>query len=227
MILLSARAPHSPAQIVLLSTDQGMAKAKSDLKILAFASAEAWETWLAREPRTSTGLWLKLAKKGVETQKLTKQEAIDGALIHGWIDGQLGAFDGDYFLIRFTPRRTRSKWSRLNRERAEKLMADGRLAPAGIAEIEAAKADGRWKAAYLSQRAATIPDDLRQALAASRKAREFFDLLDSANRYAILYRLHDAKSAATRAARLSKYIAMLEAGETIHPRKAKRAESSA
>jgi uncharacterized protein YdeI (YjbR/CyaY-like superfamily) len=197
-------------------------KAKSDLAVRTFLSAEAWETWLARQPRTSPGLWLKLAKKGVEKPKLTKQEAIDGALIHGWIDGQLGALDDDYFLIRFTPRRAKSKWSKLNCERAEKLMAAGRLTAAGLAEIEAARADGRWEAAYHSQSAAAIPDDLRQALAASRAAREFFDRLDSANRYAILYRLHHVKSAATRTARLEKFIAMLEAGETIHPLKANR-----
>ena len=202
-------------------------KAKSGLAILAFASAEAWETWLARQPRTSPGLWLKLAKKGADAPKLTKQTAIDGALIHGWIDGQLGALDDDYFLIRFTPRRAKSKWSKLNCERAEKLMAAGRLAPAGLAEVEAAKVDGRWEAAYQSQSAAVVPDDLRQALANSRVARDFFEKLDSANRYAILYRLHHVKSAATRAARLEKFIAMLEAGETIHPLKAKRGKNPA
>ena len=197
-------------------------KTKSGLAVLAFASAEAWEAWLARQPRTSPGLWLTLAKKGVDAPKLTKQEAIDGALIHGWIDGQLGALDEDYFLIRFTPRRAKSRWSKLNCERAEKLMSAGRLAPAGLAEIEAAKADGRWEAAYQSQSTVAIPDDLRKALAASRAARDFFEGLDSANRYAILYRLHHTKDAATRKARLVKFIAMLETGETIHPLKAKR-----
>ncbi len=197
-------------------------KAKSDLAILAFVSAEAWETWLARQPRTSPGLWLKLAKKAVDAPKLTKQEAIDGALIHGWIDGQLGALDDDYFLIRFTPRRAKSRWSKLNCERAEKLMSGGRLAPAGLAEVNAAKADGRWEAAHQSQGSAIVPEDLRKALAASPAARDFFEQLDSANRYAILYRLHHAKDAATRTARLAKFIAMLEAGETIHPPKAKR-----
>jgi uncharacterized protein YdeI (YjbR/CyaY-like superfamily) len=202
-------------------------KAKSALAILSFASAEAWQTWLAGQPRTSPGLWLKLAKKGVGAPKLTKQAAIDGALIHGWIDGQLGALDDDYFLIRFTPRRAKSRWSKLNCERAEKLMAAGRLAPAGLAEIEAAKADGRWEAAYHSQSAAAVPDDLRKALAASRSARDFFDGLDSANRYAFLYRLHHAKDAATRAARLEKFIGMLEASETFHPLKRKRGKKPA
>ena len=202
-------------------------KAKSGLAILAFASAEAWETWLAKQPRTSPGLWLKLAKKGAGAPKLAKQEAIDGALIHGWIDGQLGALDDDHFLIRFTPRRAKSKWSKLNCERAEKLMAAGRLAPAGLAEIEAAKADGRWEAAYQSQSAATVPDDLREALAASRPAREFFEKLDSANRYAFLYRLHHAKDAATRSARVEKFVAMLAAGETFHPLRDKRGKTPA
>jgi uncharacterized protein YdeI (YjbR/CyaY-like superfamily) len=201
-------------------------KAKSGLAILAFASAESWETWLAEQPRTSPGLWLKLAKKSVATPKLTKQEAIDGALIHGWIDGQLGALDDDYFLIRFTPRRAKSRWSKLNCERAEKLMSRGRLAPAGLAEVNAAKADGRWEAAYQSQSRAAVPDDLRKALAASPAARDFFEQLDSANRYAILYRLHHAKDAETRKARLAKFIAMLEAGETIHPPKPKRKKST-
>jgi len=202
-------------------------KAKSGLAILAFASAEAWETWLARQPRTSPGLWLKLAKKGVDAPKLTKQEAVDGALIHGWIDGQLGALDDDYFLIRFTPRRAKSRWSKLNCERAEKLMGAGRLTAAGLAEIEAAKADGRWETAYQSQSAAGVPDDLRKALAASPTAREFFESLDSANRYAFLYRLHHAKDAAIRSARIEKFIAMLNAGETFHPSKAKRGKKPA
>jgi uncharacterized protein YdeI (YjbR/CyaY-like superfamily) len=202
-------------------------KTKSGLAVLAFVSADSWETWLARQPRTSPGLWLKLAKKDIEAPKLTRQEAIDGALIHGWIDGQLGAYDDDYFLIRFTPRRGKSKWSKLNCQRAERLISDRRLAPAGLAEIEAAKADGRWEAAYLSQSAAVIPDDLRKALAASPAAQDFFDRLDSANRYAILYRLHHVKSAATRTVRLAKFITMLEAGETIHPLKVKRGKKSA
>jgi uncharacterized protein YdeI (YjbR/CyaY-like superfamily) len=198
-------------------------ESKSELPILAFADAAAWRAWLARQKPASPGLWLKLAKKGAGTKSLSKQEAVDGAIAQGWIDGQLGAFDDEYFLIRFTPRRPKSRWSKLNRERAEKLIAQGRMAPAGLAEVEAAKADGRWDAAYESQSAASVPDDLSEALAASPAAREFFERLDSANRYAILYCLHHAKDAAARAARLAKFIAMLEAGETIHPLKAKRA----
>jgi len=200
----------------------GAREERSGLPILAFASAAAWEDWLARQPRNSPGLWLKLAKKNAEAPSVSKPEAIDGALIHGWIDGQLGALDNEYFLVRFTPRRPNSKWSRVNRDRAEALIAAGRMAPAGFAEVQSAKADGRWAAAYLPQSAAGVPEDLRQALAASPKARDFFEVLDSANRYAILYRLHDAKSPTTRAARLAKYLAMLEAGETLHPRRTAR-----
>lgn len=207
------------------SGHDGAREERSGLPILAFASAGSWEGWLARQPRNSPGLWLKLAKKNARTPSVSKPEAIDGALIHGWIDGQLGALDGDYFLTRFTPRRPNSKWSRLNRDRAEKLIAAGRMAPAGLAEVESAKADGRWAAAYQPQSAASVPQDLREALAASPAARQFFDRLDRANRYAVLYRLHHAKAGAPRAARLAKFIAMLEAGETFHPVKIKRGKS--
>ncbi|HLW92719.1 MAG TPA: YdeI/OmpD-associated family protein [Roseiarcus sp.] len=194
---------------------------KSELPILSFSSVAKWESWLAREPRSSPGLWVKFAKKGASEKTLSRQEAVDGALCHGWIDGQLNAFDEEYFLVRFTPRRAGGKWSEKNRQRAESLVADGRIAPAGLAEIDAAKADGRWEAAYPRQSAAVVPDDLKKALEAKPAAFKFFAQLSSANRYAILYRLHHAKGEAARAAKMKQFVAMLARGEAFHPQRAK------
>lgn len=189
---------------------------RAGLPIRAFADLAAWEVWLAEQPRTAKGVWLRLAKKSAGTASVTKAEAIDGALCHGWIDGQLDTFDQDWFLIRFTPRKARSKWSQKNRERAEELLSAKRVAPAGRDQIEAAKADGRWDAAYASASKATVPDDLAAALDAEPKARAFFDTLSGANRYAILYRVQDAKKPETRMARIAKFVAMCAAGETLH-----------
>ncbi|MGN6269343.1 MAG: YdeI/OmpD-associated family protein [Sphingomonas sp.] len=189
---------------------------RAGLPIRAFADAAAWEAWLAAAPRGSAGVWLKLAKQSARAASVSKAEAIDAALCHGWIDGQLNPFDEDWWLIRFTPRKPRSKWSANNRKRAEELAAGGRMAPAGLAEIEAAKADGRWDAAYASQGKAEVPDDLAAALDAEPRARAFFDTLTGANRYAILYRVHDAKKPETRAARIVKFVAMCARGETLH-----------
>jgi uncharacterized protein YdeI (YjbR/CyaY-like superfamily) len=198
-----------------------MADAKRDLPVLAFKSQQAWDTWLASQPAGSKGLWLKLAKKSSGIASISKAEALDCALCHGWIDGQLDRFDDDFWLIRFTPRQATSKWSEKNRARALELVESKRMRPAGLHQIESAKRDGRWDAAYASQRTAQIPEDLRAALARSKKAKGFFEALDSHNRFAILYRLQDAKKAETRAARLEKYVAMLVDGKTIYPRKAK------
>jgi uncharacterized protein YdeI (YjbR/CyaY-like superfamily) len=196
-----------------------MAIVRAGLPVIAFASTVKWEAWLAAQPRSSSGVWLKLAKKTAGVVSISRQEAIEGALCHGWIDGQLDAFDDSHWLVRFTPRKKNSKWSQLNCTKVEKLIAQGRLAAAGLREVEDAKADGRWQAAYASQGKATVPDDLQRALDAKPKARRFFDELDSANRYAILYRLQTAKTEKTRATRLEKFVAMLARGETIHPRK--------
>jgi uncharacterized protein YdeI (YjbR/CyaY-like superfamily) len=189
---------------------------RAGLPIRAFVDAAAWEAWLAAEPRSSAGVWLKLAKQSARTTSVSKAEAIDAALCHGWIDGQLNPFDDDFWLIRFTPRKPRGKWSANNRKRAEELVVAGRMGNAGSAEIEAAKADGRWDAAYASQGKATVPDDLAAALDAEPDARAFFDTLTGANRYAILYRIHDAKRPETRAARIAKFVAMCARGETLH-----------
>jgi uncharacterized protein YdeI (YjbR/CyaY-like superfamily) len=199
-----------------------MADVKRDLPVLAFKSQQAWDNWLASQPAGSKGLWLKLARKSSGIASVSKAEALDCALCHGWIDGQLDRFDDDFWLIRFTPRQATSKWSEKNRARALELVELKRMRPTGLQQIESAKRDGRWDAAYASQRTAQIPEDLRAALARNKKAKGFFEALDSHNRFAILYRLQDAKKAETRAARLEKYVAMLIEGKTIYPRKARR-----
>lgn len=199
-----------------------MAKTKRDLPILAFTSREAWHAWLAEYAASSAGLWLKLAKKSSGIACVSRPEAIDTALCHGWIDGQLDSFDDKYSLVRFTPRRATSKWSERNRTRALQLIELGRMLPAGMKEIERAQKDGRWEAAYAPQSTAEVPDDLRVALKRNAKAGRFFETLDRANRYAILYRVHNAKKAETRAANIEKFVAMLAAGETIHPQKRAR-----
>ena len=189
---------------------------RAGLPIRAFADLAAWEKWLAAQPRSSPGVWLKLAKAGAGVASVSKAEAIDGALCHGWIDGRLNPYDDNWWLIRFTPRKPRSKWSEKNRARATELLAAGRVARAGLAEIDAAKADGRWEAAYAPQGSVSVPDDLAAALDAEPEARAFFDALTGANRYAILYRVHEAKKAETRAARIAKFVAMCARGETVH-----------
>ncbi|WP_242921821.1 YdeI/OmpD-associated family protein [Caulobacter sp. CCUG 60055] len=192
---------------------------KDGQPILAFADLAAWLDWLAAAPRDAGGVWLKFAKKGAPMVTLSKPEAVEGALRHGWIDGRLEKFDEHCWLVRFTPRAARSKWSRINREAAEALIAAGLMAPAGLAEAAAAQADGRWEAAYQSQATAVAPADLQAALDASPRAQAMFDRLSRANRYAILHRVHDAKKPQTRAARIAKFVDMLERGETIHPQK--------
>jgi uncharacterized protein YdeI (YjbR/CyaY-like superfamily) len=198
-----------------------MGKANGDLPVIAFKSQQAWDAWLTSQPAQSKGLWLKLAKKSSGIASISKPEAIDTALCHGWIDGQLDSFDDNYWLIRFTPRQSTSKWSEKNRARALQLVELRRMQPAGLNEIERAKKDGRWAAAYAPQSTADVPDDLRAALAKNERAKSFFETLDRTNRYAILYRIHDAKKAETRAARIEKYVAMLIEGKTIYPQKAK------
>ena len=196
-----------------------MGKAKRDLPVIAFKSQQAWDAWLTAQPAQSKGLWLKLAKKSSGIATVSKPEAIDTALCHGWIDGQLDSFDDDHWLIRFTPRQSTSKWSEKNRARALQLVELKRMKPAGLAEIERARKDGRWSAAYAPQSTAQVPDDLRDALAKNKKAKSFFETLDSSNRYAILHRIHDAKKPETRVARIEKYVTMLIERKTIHPLK--------
>jgi uncharacterized protein YdeI (YjbR/CyaY-like superfamily) len=162
-------------------------------------------------------VWLACVKKDAGVPGVTYAEALDVALCHGWIDGQKRKGDERHFLQRFTRRGPRSRWSKINRTRAEALIAEGAMLPAGLAEVERARADGRWEAAYDSHRTATVPPDLEAALAAEPAAAAFFAGLDSANRYAVLYRVQEAKRPETRARRIAKYVAMLAAGEKIHP----------
>jgi uncharacterized protein YdeI (YjbR/CyaY-like superfamily) len=187
-----------------------------ELPVHLFAGPEELEEWLDENHDSSQGVWLKIAKKGAAEPSVTYDEAVELALCFGWIDSQVRRFDDHHYIQRFTPRRPRGRWSKINREKAEALIAAGKLRPAGLAEVEAAKADGRWEAAYAGQRTAKVPPDLQRELDASSAAREFFDSLDSANRYAIVYRLDDAKKPETRERRLRKFIAMLERGEKIH-----------
>ncbi|MGD1050117.1 MAG: YdeI/OmpD-associated family protein [Solirubrobacteraceae bacterium] len=187
------------------------------LPTLQLGSRAEWERWLERWHDSAPGVWLALAKRGSIHTTLTYAEALDGALCFGWIDGQKAALDEHLWLQRFTPRSARSRWSRINRDRAQELERSGRMRPAGAAQLERARADGRWDAAYAGQRSAEVPDDLRVALLADPRALEFFDGLDSANRYAILYRIEEAKRPATRAQRIARYVSMLAAGERLHP----------
>ena len=189
------------------------------LPVLAFASREAWESWLATNGAASRGLWVKLAKKDAGVACVGKPDAIEAALAFGWIDGQLDAFDDRFWLVRFTPRGPESKWSQNNVDTAKRLLAGGRMTPAGLAEVEKAKADGRWDTAYAPQSKAEVPDDLQAALDARPAAKAFFATLKGANRYAILYRIHDAKTEKTRAARIEKFVSMLALRQTIHPTK--------
>jgi uncharacterized protein YdeI (YjbR/CyaY-like superfamily) len=184
--------------------------------VLAFESDAHWEAWLEEHHASSDGVWLKIAKKASGIPTVAYPEVLDTALCFGWIDGQRKALDDRYFLQRFTPRRARSKWSQINRDKVAALTRAGRMRPAGLAEVERAKADGRWDAAYGGQAAMTVPDDLQAELDARPAAAAFFAGLSSQNRYSILFRLHDAKRPETRARRLAKFVAMLEAGETIH-----------
>jgi uncharacterized protein YdeI (YjbR/CyaY-like superfamily) len=189
------------------------------LTILVFQSLADWDAWLARYGAESVGVWLRFAKKSTNAPSIAKPDAIEAALAHGWIDGQLDRFDDRFWLVRFTRRGAKSKWSQINRDAAQRLIAEGRMQPAGLAEVGRAKADGRWEAAYAPQSRAEVPGDLRAALDAEPAASAFFATLSGANRYAVLYRIHDAKTARTRAARIEKFVAMLARGETLHPRK--------
>ena len=187
------------------------------LPVVGFESTDAWDAWLAGHHADSPGLWLKIAKKGSAGRSISYYDALDVALCHGWIDGQKGRHDDDYWLQRFTPRKPGGKWSKINTERAEALIASGRMRPAGLREVERARADGRWEQAYESQSRVTVPEDLARALAANERAGAFFATLDSANRYAILYRIGTAKRPETRAKRIDTFVAMLSEHKKIHP----------
>ena len=191
----------------------------TDPPVKSFASQDTWERWLDRNHGNEEGVWLKVAKKSSGKRTVSVPEALEIALCYGWIDGQRKALDGDYFLQRFTPRRRRSRWSKINRDSATALIERGRMRPPGLAEVERAKADGRWAAAYDSPSKIQPTPELLAALEASPKAKALFEELDSQNRYAILYRVHDAKRADTRTRRIEKFVEMLSRGETPYPRR--------
>jgi uncharacterized protein YdeI (YjbR/CyaY-like superfamily) len=182
-----------------------------------FDSQEAWRDWLDKQHSESSGVWVRIAKKGSRHPTVSYAEALDVAICYGWIDGLKRPLDDEFWLQRFTPRRAKSKWSQVNVTKATALIASGLMQPAGLRQVELAKADGRWEAAYPSHSTATVPDDLAAALDAEPKAREFFENLNSTNRYAIIYRVQDAKRPETRASRIAKFVAMCAAGERLHP----------
>jgi len=189
--------------------------------VVSFATPVEWEAWLARDHARSGGVWLKIAKKAAADTTVTYAEALEAALCYGWVDGQKDKLDDDYWLQRFTPRRRKSKWSKINASKAEQLIRDGKMQPAGLHEVEQAKADGRWAEAYAGQRTAVVPPDLQAALDANPAAKAMFETLRGANRYAILYRVQDAKRPETRTRRIEQFVAMLADGKTIYPALAK------
>jgi uncharacterized protein YdeI (YjbR/CyaY-like superfamily) len=184
---------------------------------LAFATPADWEAWLEKEHERADEVWLKIAKKASGIESVTHAEALEVALCFGWIDGKRKAYDNDWFLQRFTPRRRGSKWSQVNRDKVEALIAAGRMRPAGLREFEAARADGRLANAYEPPSKITVPPDLQREFDANPRAARFFETLDSQNRYAVLYRIQDAKRPETRARRIAQYVEMLAEGRKLHP----------
>ena len=188
-----------------------------DREVVAFESAEAFEAWLGDHHATCAEIWLRLRRKGTGDIPLDYARALEVALCFGWIDGRKDRFDDEHWLQRFTPRTSSSRWSKVNRDKARALIDQGRMRPTGLAEVERARADGRWQAAYDGARTSTVPDDLAAALAANPAAAASFETLDGHNRFAILYRIQDVKKPETRARRIEKYVAMLAEGRRLHP----------
>lgn len=188
----------------------------TELPILPFESESAWEHWLEENHAASEGIWLKIAKKGSAQGTISYQEALGVALCFGWIDGQKNKFDDHFWLQKFTPRRSRSIWSKINCQKAEDLIEQGKMREAGLKEVERAKQDGRWDAAYESQSKSTVPDDFQQELNKNKVAQEFFGQLNSVNRYAILFRISTAKKPETRQKRIDQFIAMLNDKKKIY-----------
>ncbi len=189
----------------------------SEIPVVSFKRQKDWESWLDKNHTASAGVWLRLVKKATDPKVLSYAQALEAALCYGWIDGQKQSYDESSWLQKFSPRGAKSGWSKINRAKAEELVKQGKMNPAGLKAIESAKRDGRWDAAYDSSRTAGVPSDFQAKLDASPKAKAFFATLDSANRYAILYRLQTAKKAETRAKRMEQFIEMLEKKQKIHP----------
>jgi len=198
-----------------------MVERPAERPIVHCADAGGWQGWLEAHAAESDGIRLAIAKKGGEHASVSYAEALDEALCVGWIDGQKWPLDEHHFLQGFGPRRARSIWSRINRDKAIALIESGRMRPSGLVEIERARADGRWDAAYEGSKTIEVPEELRAALDAKPAAAAFFETLNSQNRYAILFRLHNAKKPETRTRNIEKYVAMLARGETIYPQKAR------
>jgi len=192
-------------------------KNSDNLSIMSFDTQHDWEIWLKENHAETKGIWLKIAKKEASTPSVSYAEALDSALCYGWIDGQKAAFDDKYWLQKFTPRTAKSIWSKVNCNKAEALIAEGRMQPAGLQQVELAKSDGRWERAYESQSKITIPDDFQSELDNNPKAKEFFNTLDSANRYAFLFRIQSAKKPETRSAKIQKFVEMLNQQQKLHP----------
>jgi uncharacterized protein YdeI (YjbR/CyaY-like superfamily) len=190
----------------------------TDLPIKPFTSQKTFTTWLAKHHATSNGIWIKFAKKDSGIRSIVYAEAVEASLCYGWIDGQALKFDERYYLQRFTPRRAKSRWSKINRDKASALITSGAMRPAGLAEVERARADGRWDAAYSSPKNVQIPEELARAFARNAKARKAFETLDSRNRYAVLYRVEAAKKPETRTRLAKQFVEMLANGETPYPR---------
>ena len=187
----------------------------AELPIILFASKQEFADWLAQHHDQSDGIWLKLAKKGADVPSVTYDEAVEAALCYGWIDSQKKGFDESFWLQRFTPRKAKSIWSRVNREKAEELIASGQMKPSGLKAVEAAKQDGRWDAAYASQKNIEVPADFQSALEKNRKAKTFFESLTNSKRYPFLFRVTTAKKTETREKRIRQFIEMLERRETF------------
>ena len=192
-------------------------KNSDTIAIISFETQEDWEVWLKEKHIESRGIWLKLAKKGALTPSVSYAEALDSALCYGWIDGQKAAFDDKYWLQKFTPRTAKSIWSKVNCRKAEALIAEGRMQPEGLRQVELARSDGRWERAYESQSKITISDDFQSELDKNPQAQDFFNTLDSANRYAFLFRIHAAKKPETRSAKIQKFVEMLNQQQKFHP----------
>jgi uncharacterized protein YdeI (YjbR/CyaY-like superfamily) len=187
-----------------------------ELPIHSFEDQQDWAAWLEKNHAVSPGVWLQLAKKGVDIRSVSYGEAIEVALCFGWIDGQKQAHNEQYWLQKFTPRSAKSVWSKINKDKALALMKAGKMTPAGLKEIECAKGDGRWDAAYDSAGKSVVPPDFQAALDSNPRAKDFFATLDSRNRYAVLFRIQTAKNGETRAKRISRFVQMLERHEKVH-----------
>src|SRR5256884_2117375 len=192
-------------------------KNSDNLEVLSFDTQQDWEAWLKEHHANTKGIWLKIAKKEARAPSVSYAEALEGALCYGWIDGQKAAFDDKYWLQKFTQRTAKSIWSKVNCGKAEALIAEGRMQPAGLRQVELAKSDGRWERAYESQSKITIPADFQSEMDKKPKAKDFFSTLDNANRYAFLFRIHAAKRPETRSAKIQKFVEMLNQQQKLHP----------